>query len=85
MDIKQQDEQKPIDENPDEILTLSQVARILKASTKQVYELTRGRSQARMSHPLPVFTIHNKMKRVRKSDLRDWFNSLVQEQRRGKR
>ncbi|MGA8272291.1 MAG: helix-turn-helix domain-containing protein [Candidatus Sulfotelmatobacter sp.] len=66
----------------DEVLTLREVARILKASTKQVYELTRSRGQARSAIPLPVFTIHSKMKRVRKSDLRTWLNSLIDAQTR---
>lgn len=66
----------------DEVLTLREVARILKASTKQVYELTRSRGQARSAIPLPVFTIHSKMKRVRKSDLRVWLNDLIDAQTR---
>lgn len=67
-------------EDGDEVLTLREVARILKASTKQVYELTRSRGQARSTIPLPVFTIHSKMKRVRKSDLRAWLNGLIEAQ-----
>ena len=69
-----------ITEDGDEVLTLREVARILKASTKQVYELTRSRGQARSTIPLPVFTIHSKMKRVRKSDLRTWLNDLIDAQ-----
>ena len=65
----------------DEVLTLREVARILKCCTNQVYELTRGRSQARMDDPLPVFTIHRKMKRVRKADLMDWLDKMVKTQR----
>ncbi len=71
-----------ITDDGDEVLTLREVARILKASTKQVYELTRSRGQARSAIPLPVFTIHSKMKRVRKSDLRTWLNSLIDAQTR---
>ncbi len=52
----------------DEILTLEKVARVLKARPRQIYELTRTRTQERSELPLPVFTIHSKMKRVRKSD-----------------
>lgn len=69
-----------INEDGDEILTLREVARILKAGTRQVYELTRARGQERSPHPLPVFVIHNKMKRVRKSDLRKWLQDLVDDQ-----
>jgi predicted DNA-binding transcriptional regulator AlpA len=71
-----------ITDDGDEVLTLREVARILKASTKQVYELTRSRGQARSTIPLPVFTIHSKMKRVRKSDLRAWLNGLIEAQTR---
>lgn len=71
-----------ITDDGDEVLTLREVARILKASTKQVYELTRSRGQARSAIPLPVFTIHSKMKRVRKSDLRVWLNDLIDAQTR---
>jgi len=69
-----------LNDDGDEVLTLREVARILKASTKQVYELTRSRGQARSTIPLPVFTIHSKMKRVRKSDLRKWLNDLIDAQ-----
>jgi len=71
-----------LNDDGDEVLTLREVARILKASTKQVYELTRSRGQARSTIPLPVFTIHSKMKRVRKADLRAWLNDLIEAQTR---
>jgi predicted DNA-binding transcriptional regulator AlpA len=74
----------PINDDGDEVLTLREVARILKAKTKQIYELTRARGQERSSIPLPVFTIHSKMKRVRKSDLRKWLNDLVEAQQKKK-
>jgi len=65
-----------------EILTLQEVAQILKCRTTQIYELTRSRLQERSSRPLPVFTIHSKMKRVRRKDLMEWFEGLVEEQRK---
>lgn len=67
--------------NEHEILTLRDVARILRCRTKQIYELTRRRLQERLPKPLPVFTIHSKMKRVRRKDLMDWLDELVKEQR----
>ena len=71
----------------DEILTIQDCAKILKTSTKQIYELCRRRSQERMSRPFPVFTIHAKMKRVRKKELEEWIAALIAEQRKqsGKR
>jgi hypothetical protein len=70
--------------NENEVLTLRDVARILRCRTKQIYELTRKRLQERSSKPLPVFTIHSKMKRVRRKDLEDWLDELVKEQRQPK-
>lgn len=68
-------------DSENEVLTLREVAHILKCCTNQVYELTRGRSQARMNDPLPVFTIHRKMKRVRRADLMRWLDEMVRSQR----
>lgn len=70
-----------MDNSENEVLTLREVARILKCRTKQIYELTRKRLQERSPRPLPVFTIHSKMKRVRKKDLHEWLDGLVKEQR----
>jgi chromosome segregation and condensation protein ScpB len=67
--------------NENEVLTLREVAKILKCRTKQIYELTRRRLQDRSPRPLPVFAIHSKMKRVRKKDLHEWLDQLVKEQR----
>lgn len=63
-----------------EILTLKDVARILRTATNKIYELTRGRAKARMD-PLPVFKIHSKMTRIRKADLMDWLDRMIEKQR----
>src|ERR1039458_9472692 len=55
--------------NDDQILTIEEAAQFLKMTEKQVYELTRTRSQERMEYPFPAFSIHSKAKRVGKSDL----------------
>ncbi len=70
------------DNNEHEILTLRDVARILRCRTNQIYELSRRRGQERSPKPLPVFTVHNKMKRVRRKDLMDWLDGLVEASRR---
>ena len=62
----------------DQILTMAEAAEILKMTERQVYELTRRRSQERMDCPFPVFAIHAKALRVRKSDLLAWLNKLAQ-------
>ena len=65
----------------DEVLTLREVARILKTRTNQIYELTRRRAKARTDSPLPVFKVHSKMARVKKSDLMKWIDDLIKESR----
>lgn len=61
----------------DQILTMAEAAEILKMNERQVYELTRRRSQERMSYPFPVFAIHSKALRVRKSDLMNWIDKMA--------
>ena len=61
----------------DEVLTLEEVGQILKLTKSQVYSLTRTRGQQRAQHPFPVFTIHSKAKRVRRSDLTRWVTQLA--------
>ena len=58
-----------------------EVARILKTRTNQIYELTRRRAKARTDRPLPIFKIHSKMTRVKKSDLMKWMDDLIKESR----
>jgi len=64
-------------DDQDQILTIKEAARFLKMKEKQVYELTRARSQERMEHPFPAFSIHSKAKRVRKADLVAWIDLLA--------
>jgi hypothetical protein len=54
----------------------------MKCRTNQIYELSRRREQERSTKPLPVFTVHSKMKRVRRKDLMDWLDGLVEASRR---
>jgi hypothetical protein len=68
-----------------EILTLKDVARILRTATNKIYELTRARARARTDRPLPVFKIHSKMTRIRKSDLMKWLNEMVEKQQQDSR
>ena len=65
----------------DQILTMAEAAEILKMTERQVYELTRRRSQERMDCPFPVFAIHCKALRVRKSDLMAWIESMAGQRR----
>jgi Helix-turn-helix domain len=63
----------------DEILTIAEAGRLLRMTEKQVYELCRRRSQERSRHPFPAFNIHAKAKRIRKSDLMAWIETLAKE------
>jgi hypothetical protein len=60
----------------DELLTLDDVAAMLKCSRRQVLELTRHRAQVRQKHPLPVFRVNSKMLRVRRSDFTAWLEKI---------
>lgn len=59
------------------VLTMGEVAEILKLSERQVYELTRRRSQERQEVPFPCFSLHSKALRVRRSDLMAWIDMLA--------
>jgi hypothetical protein len=60
----------------DELLTLDEVAALLKCTRRQVLELTRSRAQVRSKHPLPVFKLNAKMLRVRRSDFAAWLEKI---------
>ena len=65
--------------NDDQILTIEEAAQSLKMTPRQVYELCRARSQERMEHPFPAFSIHSKAKRIRKIDLIAWIDALAKQ------
>jgi Helix-turn-helix domain len=60
-------------DNGNELLTLSEAARLLKFNTKQLKELARSRIRARSDNPIPVFKIHGKALRIRRKDLEAWI------------
>jgi excisionase family DNA binding protein len=61
-----------------EILTVADLAAMLKMSKGQVYEMTstRTRSGNMREHPLPVLRINGNV-RFRKADVEDWLEKLV--------
>jgi excisionase family DNA binding protein len=61
-----------------EILTVDEVAAMLKISKRQVYELTKKRTQSGeiREHPLPCVRI-GKSVRFRKSDVEAWIEKLA--------
>jgi len=74
MDLKS-GRRTPVD-SPDELLTLSEAARILKFNTKQLKEFLRSRHQARRDRPVPTVRLHSKAIRIRRKDLEDWIKRL---------
>lgn len=64
----------------DELLTLDEVAQLLKITRPQVLELTRKRTQERSDNPLPVLRFHSKMLRVRRKDFVRWVEKLATSQ-----
>jgi excisionase family DNA binding protein len=61
-----------------EILTVEELATMLKMSKTQIYEMTRTRTRNgnMREHPLPVLKINGNV-RFRKSDIEDWLEKLL--------
>ena len=61
-----------------ELLTVGELAALLKMSTTQVYEMTRERTRsgAMRDNPIPVMKINGNV-RFLKSDIEDWIEKLV--------
>jgi excisionase family DNA binding protein len=65
-----------------EILTVDELASLLKMSKKQIYTMTekRTRTGVMRAHPLPVLKTNGNL-RFRKSDVEDWIEKLVAQER----
>ncbi len=59
-----------------EIMTIDEVAAMLRMSKRSVYEMTSGRGRARMKHPLPVLRINSSVRFLRK-DVEAWIEKLA--------
>jgi excisionase family DNA binding protein len=59
-----------------DILTMAEVADILKLKPTAVYEMTRARSQARQDHPIPFLRIAGHL-RFRRCDIEQWLETLA--------
>jgi len=59
-----------------EILTIDEVAALLKMKRNQIYTMTRKRAQENMEVPLPVLRINGNL-RFRKSDVESWLQQLA--------
>jgi predicted DNA-binding transcriptional regulator AlpA len=61
-----------------EILTIDELAALLKMTRGQVYTLTRSRSRARMDNPIPVLKINGNV-RFRRCDIEGWLQRVANE------
>jgi predicted DNA-binding transcriptional regulator AlpA len=63
-----------------EILTVAELASLLKMSTNQVYEMTRTRTRsgAMRENPIPVVKINGNV-RFLKSEIEAWIEKLVRQ------
>jgi len=61
-----------------EILTIEEVAQVLKMSRRQIYELTRARTRERSSAPIPMLKINGNT-RFRRCDIEAWIGKLAEQ------
>jgi len=62
----------------DQILTVNEVAALLKMSRDQIYEMTRHRAKVRQAHPLPTLRINGNL-RFSLRAIEAWLNRLSAE------
>lgn len=61
----------------EEILTVDDVAGLLRMSKQQIYEQTRRRARLRQPLPLPYLRINGNL-RFRRSDIATWLDQLAE-------
>jgi len=61
-----------------EVLTIDEVASLLKMSKRQVYELTRARTRALSKLPIPLVRINSNTRFLRTA-IENWLQQLSQE------
>jgi len=69
---------RSLDQQDDVILTVAEVAELLRCKPSSVYNLTRRRGRARYDNPVPVLRLPCGL-RFRRSSILSWLES--QEQR----
>jgi predicted DNA-binding transcriptional regulator AlpA len=61
-----------------EILTISDVASLLKMTKRQVYELCRERTRQTQANPIPLFRVNGNTRMLR-SSIEAWVQKLEEE------
>jgi excisionase family DNA binding protein len=62
-----------------DILTVDEVAALLKISRRSAYELTRERTRRRQKKPIPLLRLNAKCVRFKKADVEQWIEELSRE------
>jgi len=65
----------------DDIITVAEVAAILKCRPSSVYNLTRKRGLARYAHPLPVIRLPLGL-RFKRSSILQWLDDIEERPKR---
>jgi len=63
----------------EEILTLDEVAALLKVKPRTIYEMVSARGQARSKHPIPFTKFNAKCLRFRRADIEEWIRTTFRE------
>lgn len=61
-----------------EVLTIEDMAALLKMTRRQVYELTRERNRARSGHPVPLIRVNGNTRFLR-AEVEKWLAELAKE------
>lgn len=67
--------------NSDEILTIDELAKMLKVDPAKVYEITRKRFSRRRGFPLPKFRVGREL-RFRRRDVEQWIEQSLKDEQR---
>jgi len=58
-----------------EILTVRELAALLKMSVRQIYSMTETRTRVKQKHPLPILRVNCNL-RFNKSAVTEWLQKL---------
>lgn len=58
-----------------EILTVDELASLLKMSRRQIYSMTESRTRAKQEHPLPILRVNGNL-RFSRTAVEAWLQQL---------
>jgi excisionase family DNA binding protein len=62
-----------------EILTVDELASLLKMSRRQIYSMTESRTRAKQKHPLPILRVNGNL-RFSRTAVETWLANLQEAQ-----